>query len=259
MLKSVLRVDSIGEGPDLVVLHGWALHCGLFDGIADALAKHFRVHFIDLPGHGHNAATGLDADIDDVAARVLDAAPARAHWLGWSLGGMVAIAAAERAPQRVAKLVTVASTPKFVASPDWPRAIPGTTLNQMASDLEEDFHATVKNFLALQVLGDNSAFDVLRELRAKAYAHGEPAPASLANGLRMLRETDLRPRLRDVRASTLAIMGSRDRLAPPAAGQALADLLPDGRCVTIAKAAHAPFISHREEFLELTTTFLDED
>ena len=255
----MLKVDVIGSGPNLVVLHGWALHCGLFDGVADALAERFRVHFIDLPGHGHNARVPLSVNIDEVAQCVLDAAPDKAHWLGWSLGGAVALAAASLAPRRVNTLVTVASTPKFIASPDWPRAVSEATLNKMAEDLQNDFHATVKNFLSLQVLGDERAFVLLRELREKAYAHGEPKASSLANGLRILHDADLRPRLKDITMPLLAIMGSRDRLAPPAAGQALADLVGNGRCVTIAKAAHAPFISHRADFLKLLGEFLGQD
>lgn len=252
-----LTVDSVGSGPDLVVLHGWALHCGLFDGIADALAERFRVHFVDLPGHGHNRHVELPADIDAVARLVIDAVPGDANWLGWSLGGMVALAAAAQA--RIRRLVTVASSPRFVAEEGWPHAIPEKTLGAMAADLRGDFRATVKNFLALQVLGDEHAQALLRELRNKAYAHGEPRASSLANGLRILNDADLRDRLHEIDAPLLAIMGSRDRLAPPAAGEALAGLVPDGRCVTIAKAAHAPFISHRGEFLERVTGFLEED
>lgn len=252
-----LKVDVMGEGPDLVVLHGWALHCGLFDGIADALAARFRVHFVDLPGHGHNAGVELVADIDAVAERVLEAVPQRAHWLGWSLGGMVALAAAASRPARVGRLVTVASTPKFVASADWPNAIPAKTLDAMADDLRGDFHDTVKNFLSLQVLGDEHAQALLRELRNKAYAHGEPRAQSLVNGLKILHDADLRERLPALQAPLLAVMGRRDRLAPPDAGSALAAAVPNGKSIVIPRAAHAPFISHREEFLATVFQFLD--
>ncbi|HEX7031357.1 MAG TPA: pimeloyl-ACP methyl ester esterase BioH [Gammaproteobacteria bacterium] len=253
-----LKVDSLGEGPDLVVLHGWALNCGLFDGIADALAARFRVHFIDLPGHGHNAGVELPANIDDVARLVLEAAPRNANWLGWSLGGQTALAAAVMAPERVTRLVTVASTPRLVAGPDWPKAVPESTLQEMARNLHSDFRRTVKDFLSLQVLGDEHAQALLRELRKKAYAHGEPRPASLATGLKILHELDLRPRLGGVRAPLLAVMGSRDRLAPPSADEFLAENVPDGRNITIRGAAHAPFISHPGEFMKVTMDFLCE-
>ncbi|HEX7030038.1 MAG TPA: pimeloyl-ACP methyl ester esterase BioH [Gammaproteobacteria bacterium] len=254
-----LKIDTVGAGPDLVMLHGWALHCGLFDGIAGALAKTFRVHCIDLPGHGHNAHIELPANIDAAAGLVLDAAPRDAHWLGWSFGGTVALAAASLVPERVRKLLLVASTPRFTVSGDWPHAVAEANLNRMAADLETDFRRTVDNFLALQVLGDERAVTLLRDLREKVFAHGEPAAASLASGLRILHDTDLRSRLSGIRAPLLAIMGGRDRLTPAAAGEALADSVPGGRCVTIAKAAHMPFVSHREEFLELTETFLGQD
>lgn len=251
----MLNVDVVGEGPDLVVLHGWALHCGLFDGVADALAQRYRVHFIDLPGHGHNAGEELPLDVDAVASVVLEAAPEHAHWLGWSLGGMVTMAAAMIEPQRVDRVVTVATTPKFVATQDWPHAIPEETLNSMAQELLVDFRATVKGFLSLQVMGDERARTMLRELRQKAYAHGEPKAQSLANGLQILHDTDLRERLAGISAPLLAIMGSRDRLAPPKAGAALADAVQDGKCITVNKAAHAPFISHRDEFLDAVIEF----
>lgn len=254
----MLKVDVMGEGPALVMLHGWALHCGLFDGIAGALARKFRVHCIDLPGHGHNARVELPPDIDAAARLVLDAAPAEACWLGWSFGGTVALAAASRAPQRVQKLVLVASTPKFVASEDWPHAVTAANLDRMATDLESNFTKTVDNFLALQVLGDDRAVALLRDLRETVFAHGEPRAASLATGLRILRDADLRARLGKMETPLLSIMGSRDRLTPPAAGEALAALGRDARNVTIAKAAHMPFISHREEFLAAVLGFIDE-
>jgi pimeloyl-[acyl-carrier protein] methyl ester esterase len=253
-----LRVDTVGTGPDLVMLHGWSLHCGVFDGIADALAEQFTVHFIDLPGHGHNAAIELPDHMDAVAGMLLEAAPESAHWLGWSIGGMAAMAAAVSAPERITKLVTVAATPRFVSdgSDDWSHAIPVTTLDDMAADLASDYRKTVKDFLSLQVLGDDHARSLLRDLRERLYAHGEPSSASLANGLRLLHDTDLRDAVKGLQPPWLSIMGQRDRLASPRIGEWIASNVTSARNVTIPRAAHAPFISHREEFLDAVTNFL---
>lgn len=253
----MLRVDSIGTGPDLVMLHGWSLHCGVFDCIADALAERFTVHFIDLPGHGHNASVRLPGDVNELAGMLLDAAPGLAHWLGWSIGGMAAMAAAIRAPGRIGRLVTVSATPKFVAGEDWPHAIPAVTLEQMAQDLRNDYRKTVKNFLSLQVLGDDHAQSLLRDLRQRLYAHGDPEEASLENGLEILRATDMRDSLKNITSPWLSIMGSRDRLASPKTGEWLEKTVESCRNLTIAKAAHAPFISHRDEFLQAVFEHLD--
>lgn len=252
-----LHIDTIGTGPDLVMLHGWSLHCGLFDGIADALAEEFTVHFIDLPGHGHNANVPLPGNIDVLAALLLEAAPQTAHWLGWSIGGMAAMAATVAEPQRVEKLVTVAATPRFVAGTDWPHAIPAATLEQMAGDLHTDYRKTVKNFLSLQVLGDDHAQSLLRDLRSRLYAHGDPEAQSLEHGLDILHDTDLREAVQSIRQPWLSIMGSRDRLASPKIGEWLERNVANSRNVTIPRAAHAPFISHREEFLDELCNFLD--
>lgn len=255
-----LHVDTIGTGPDLVMLHGWSLHCGLFDGIADALAENFTLHFIDLPGHGHNAGIAMPDDVQQLAAIVLEAAPERAHWLGWSIGGMVAMAAASRAARRIERLVTVAATPRFVASDDWPHAIPADTLEAMADDLLGDYRRTVKQFLSLQVLGEDHAQSLLRDLRKRLWAHGDPEEHSLSNGLAILHDADLREAVERIELPWLSIMGQRDRLAAPQIGEWIAASAPQARNVTLAGAAHAPFISHREEFLdELRQFLLEED
>ena len=51
-------IATLGDGPDLVLLHGWAMHGGIFGPLIDALAGHFRLHVVDLPGHGHSHALG---------------------------------------------------------------------------------------------------------------------------------------------------------------------------------------------------------
>ena len=47
----MLKVDVYGSGPDLVLLHGWGMHGGLWSDWADELGEWFRVTVVDLPGH----------------------------------------------------------------------------------------------------------------------------------------------------------------------------------------------------------------
>lgn len=47
-----LHIESLGHGPDLVLLHGWAMHSGIWSGVQDQLARQFRLHLVDLPGMG---------------------------------------------------------------------------------------------------------------------------------------------------------------------------------------------------------------
>ncbi|RBE90559.1 pimeloyl-[acyl-carrier protein] methyl ester esterase, partial [Xanthomonas oryzae pv. oryzae] len=47
-----MHIDVIGHGPALVLLHGWALHGGVFAPLVERLAPHYQLHLVDLPGHG---------------------------------------------------------------------------------------------------------------------------------------------------------------------------------------------------------------
>ena len=254
-----LHVDSVGAGPPLVLLHGWAMHGGLFASLVPALAGRHRVHVVDLPGHGHSPAV-LPYALDAVVARI-DAEFARETQpvtvLGWSFGATVALRWARLAPERVARLVLVCATPRFVASADWAPAMAPATLARFGDELRVAYRLTLQRFLALQVQGGAEARATLAALRSALFARGEPSPAALASALAVLQATDLRGDVREIHAQALVVTGSRDALTPPAAGAWLAGALPQARHVDIENAAHAPFLSHRPQFDAAVTEFLD--
>ena len=84
------KISTRGEGPELVLVHGWAMHSGIWGALVDALAADFRVNLVDLPGHGINRHVALSRDLDAVATLILSEVPTAA-WLGWSLGGLVTL------------------------------------------------------------------------------------------------------------------------------------------------------------------------
>ncbi len=257
-MTTAVHIEARGQGQDLVLLHGWGMHGGVWDAVVPSLARHLRVHALDLPGHGRSPALAGANHLDAVARACLAAAPPRAVWLGWSLGGMVAMKAAALAPERIEALVLVATTPRFIATPDWPHAMTPATLERFAAELMSDFRTTVQHFLTLQVRGDEQAREILRALRHEVFAHGEPAPAALAAGLEILRTIDLRAHLGEIRQPALVIGGGRDRLTPPQAARALAGALPDARLMMMEDAAHAPFLSHPELFTRTVEEFVAE-
>ena len=108
-----LHVDRTGSGPDLVLLHGWGLHSGTWDDVAPLLARRFRVHAMDLPGHGLSAALP-GASFDEAAEAVAEALPRDAIVCGWSLGGLFAQRIARHHPGRVRAMALVGATPCFV-------------------------------------------------------------------------------------------------------------------------------------------------
>lgn len=250
-----LHAESGGSGAALVLLHGWGLHSGVWGPLWPALTRHFRVTAIDLPGHGHSPPPGDGASLEEIASAVSAVAPPGAAWLGWSLGGQVALAAA-LAGRDIDRLVLVATTPRFLAGPDWPCGLAAPALAGLAAALEADHRRTVRDFLTLQLRGDRRGAELLRELRGTLAARALPAPAALRAGLAVLARTDLRDRLGALRQPTLVVAGERDRITPAEAGRRLAAAAPDARLHLVPGAGHAPFLSDPDGFCRQVIEFL---
>jgi pimeloyl-[acyl-carrier protein] methyl ester esterase len=257
---SGIHVESVGAGAPLVLLHGFAMHGGLFAPILHALARRHRVDVVDLPGHGHSPPPAtpltLDATVTSVANHMATLREPSTI-LGWSFGGLVALRVAREFPQRVSRLVLFATTPRFVASDDWPCAMDATTLARFADELSVSYRLTLQRFLTLQVQGSDEGRATLATLRQALFARNAPSPATLTAVLRILAETDLRNDVRTVAAPALVVTGQRDALTPTAAGAWLAQAMPDARHIDIPGAAHAPFLSHRDPFMAVVDEFLD--
>lgn len=251
-----MHVEALGQGRDIVLVHGWGLHGGVWRELAGRLAASFRVLLPDLPGHGRSPAANGDFTLADVVAELQRHMAAPAVWVGWSLGALVALTAARHFPQRVSRLVLIGATPKFVQAPDWPCALPPQTLVQFARDFEDDYHAMLLRFLSLQMGAGEAARTAVRHLRAMLMEHSEPEPAALRSGLQWLADTDLRADLPAITAPALVLHGQHDRLVPPPAAEFLARQLPAARLALIPSAGHAPFLSHPDATWNVLTEFL---
>jgi len=232
--------------PVLALLHGWGMNARVFDALAALLADDFDVRALNLPGHGARAQLSdnrLQAWSDDLAQQL----PDNAVLLGWSLGGQVAMRAALDHPRKIARLVLLSSTPRFVAAADWTRGMAAADLQDFGAALLADPQATLLRFLSLQTRGVPDQKTLLQQLRLSLQALPQASPEALLGGLSILRETDLRALLPQLAQPTLVLHGALDTLTPAAAGAWLAKALPAARHVELARAAHAPHLSHPTE------------
>jgi len=255
---TTLYFEQAGSGPEMVLIHGWGLHGGIFSELVERLATDYRVTTVDLPGHGRSPALEHHFDLDKTADALMKLIGKPAIWLGWSLGGLVAMTLASRHPQAVKALVLVSATPRFVKDKDWPHAMAAETLEGFAAGLTEDYQATLNRFLSLQIGKEKNSRELIRRLRDQVLAHGEPDSMALAAGLDILRDIDLRPQLASLEQPALIINGGRDRLTPPAAGEYLANHLAVGEYALFEDAGHAAFLSHPQEFVSRLKVFLNE-
>ena len=239
--------QTVGTGNcHLVLLHGWGLNAEVWHCINEELASQFTLHLVDLPGYGRSHGYGA-MTLEEMAQAVVDAAPQHAIWLGWSLGGLVASQIALSWPERVKALVTVASSPCFSAQEMWPGIKPDV-LAGFQQQLSDDFQRTVERFLALQTMGTETARQDARALKQVVLSLPMPDVEVLNGGLEILKTVDLREPLIALAMPHLRIYGYLDGLVPRKVVPLLDSLWPDSESQVIAKAAHAPFISHPAEF-----------
>lgn len=240
--------QTVGTGNcHLVLLHGWGLNAEVWRCVSEELASHFTLHLVDLPGYGRSSGYGA-MTLAEMANEVLDAAPQNAIWLGWSLGGLVASQIALTHPERVQAMVTVASSPCFSAHDAWPGIKP-EVLAGFQQQLSADFQRTVERFLALQTMGTETARQDARTLKQTVLSLPMPDVAVLNGGLEILRTVDLREPLASLVLPHLRIYGYLDGLVPRKVVPLLDALWPESESLVVAKAAHAPFISHPEEIV----------
>lgn len=226
----------------LVLLHGWGMGSGVFDDWRPRLEARRQVNCPAWSNH----VEAVDGDHRDdlpgaIAARVADGLERPAHWVGWSLGGLIALAAARRRPAAVGRVTLVAASPRMAAAPGWPGIDP-LELERFRRELHCEPMATHDRFLTLQIRGSEGGRSVLRALRHAVAVDGLPSMEILLSGLDWLMQSDLRSDLDALSCPVDAVLGACDALVPAAVAARLEALSVHAR--VIPGAGHAPFISH---------------
>ncbi|MDR2452543.1 MAG: alpha/beta fold hydrolase, partial [Candidatus Accumulibacter sp.] len=224
----------------IVFLHGWAMTPAIWQPMAVALrGEASEIHLPALPGHGvatTHPRNSLAAWVEALAP----ALPRKAILVGWSLGALLALELARLRPRQVARLALIGSTPRFVASADWPHGLDEETVSDFVEGYARDPAATLRRFLLLQTLGDEARKPLFHKLlEAACMPRAGQTPQVLADGLRILAAVDLRANLVAVEQPVCLLHGDGDALMPPAAAHWLADALPRARLHVLENRGHA--------------------
>ena len=241
----------------LVLLHGWASHPHVFRGLARALEKQCRVQVMALPGYDATAPC-MPYTLERIADKLAAAAPKQCVVVGWSLGAQVALTWAQRAPKQVQRLALIGATPCFTQRNDWSHAVTPMVMRQFTSAIKRDCPGVLRRFVGLQSLGDKQMVRVAHKLRTALFTNPLPTQATLEAGLAILQLADVRGMLSSIYQPTLVIHGEDDAVTPCAAGEALAQALPDARFHRVAGAGHAPFLIAPDAVANLLHEFLCE-
>lgn len=247
-----LQVTTFGSGPDIALLHGWGFGRGVWKEIASRLAEDFRLHLISLPGYDESFPDSRD--FDATASALIKTLPAGSTLCGWSMGGMLALAATAYHPNHFERLVLVGTTPKFVQASDWTPGQPDESLETFLHWVLQAPEITLANFITLLSRNNTKTYCIPHHLEA-LLENKLPAASVLEKGLTWLRDVDLRQLASQVTLPTLIVHGDQDLLIPASAAIWLSATLPCSQLRLCADAAHAPFASNPDHFCSMLTEF----
>jgi pimeloyl-ACP methyl ester carboxylesterase len=241
------HVEEVGQGPAVLLLHGWGASSELWRTVAGHLADRFSTLAPDFPGFGRTAQPPAAWSVEDYAVwtlalldrRGLD----RVHVVGHSFGGRVAIKMASRWPERVERLVLTASA----------------GIRPARSPM---YHARVAAFKATRRLAGAPVVPAAarRWAAARVAASGSEDYRSATGTLvptfvRVVNE-DLRPDLRRIASPTLLVWGDRDDSTPLRDAREMERLVADAGLVVFPGAGHYAFLEQSARFCRVLDAFL---
>ena len=235
----VVRLDVQGpeSGPPLLLLHSIGTGLHVFDPQVAALSRRHRVIRADMRGHGLTTATLGDYSMSQLGAdafRVLDALGLKAaHVVGLSIGGRIALQMAAEAPERVLSLCLLDTALEFPPPQAWQDRIDAVRAEGTVALVEVVMPRWVRDPSLASSKG-------LRHMLLRTDRDGY---AGAAAALRDCRAAELAGR---IACPTTVVVGEADIATPPEMAQAVADLVPGSRLISIPEAAHIPTFEQAE-------------
>ena len=241
------RVD--GSGPRIVLVHGFTQTLASWHASADLLAGGFEVVRMDLPGHGGSARVRLRFD---EAAAAVGRAGGRGVYVGYSMGGRLALRLALESPQLVEALVLVGASPGIDSPRD--RAARRAEDEALACDVERRGTAAFLDRWLRQPM-----FSTLRPSDIDLEARRSNSAEGLAMALRLLgvgAQDPLWHRLGELTMPVLLVAGGLDAKYVLLAGRMAGSIGDHAQVLTMAGCGHAPHLEQPKPFCQMVWRFL---
>jgi 3-oxoadipate enol-lactonase len=249
---------DFGRGDPLLLVHGLADDHRAWRRLIPSLALHHRVIAYDVRGHGETTLgrpQGTLAQLAEDLVALMDALDLeRADWVGFSLGGTIVLRGAIDHPQRVRRLLPVATSSRVGrAVAPWYRERaelagrgPAALHEVLERDTRDQLATAPQEFEEHWLIRRQSTRD------PRGFANACRAMAGLA-------EQPLDPDLGRVAAPTLVVAGDLDRHCPVRAGEIIRDGIPGSELRVIAGAGHQVEVEKPEELAALIAGFIAAD
>lgn len=250
------HTDTGGNRKTVLLVHGIMMSKQVWKNQVEHLSASHRVIALDLYGFGDSTGKFRDSSYEDhawdIKALLDNKGIKKVHFVGWSLGGAIAIVFATLFPDYLYNLVLVDSTPRLIATEDFPHAISEADATELLSVLEKDFERAIVNFVDMQLPEKNCHH--VRELMINITSESDIRVTR--THLISSSARDLRDQLPKIQLTTLLISGELDALCPTEASQYMANTLQHSKLIIMRGLGHAPFLTDPASFNKHLDDFL---
>jgi len=245
------QIEGPAAAPALLLLHALGADLSMWEPQMEAWRSRYRVIRFEVRGHGGSSPAGVSELTMGVLAgdalAVLDAVQIpRAHWCGISMGGMTAMWAAARQPERVSRLILCNTSAHLPPASLWRSRLDTVRREGMAALVP----AIIERWFTPQFIAQ--APEQVEHVRAMLL---KVDPASYAAACAAIRDMDQRPDLSRIRAPTLVVCGDADPATPLPHSQALCAAIP-GAELHLLHASHLSSVEAPQEFAAAIGAFL---
>jgi pimeloyl-ACP methyl ester carboxylesterase len=252
---ALIPYHSAGEGPPVLLVHGWGVSGAAFAALAARLGAHCSVVTPDLRGHGGAPGAGrtltIEALADDIADLIEACGIEDVVAVGWSLGALVMWDYLARyGDARIGALIVADMSPKVANAADWSLGM------QTAADIRDprflqsiaaDWPGAVQSLLT-RIAAPGATLPMRAQLEADAVKNDGAAMAAVWAALSAY---DARPHLAHIQAPTWIAHGAHSQLYAPQTAAAIVAAMPRARAVKFERSGHAPHLEEPEAFARL--------
>lgn len=237
------RLEGEAGRSVLMLSNSIATDMSMWDGVVPQLLQRFRVLRYDMRGHGASDVPAGAYSLDRLgrdALELMDAlALERVHFLGLSLGGMVAQWLGIHAPERIDHLVLAHSAAYLGPAADWEPRIQ-TILTATPNETADAFLA---NWFPAEMREKNDpALEPFRKVLLETKPHG------IAGALAAVRDMDLRRTITLISRPTLVLGGKFDTVTRAEHSEEIAAAIPGAKLVLLP-AVHMSNVESRDAFI----------
>jgi pimeloyl-[acyl-carrier protein] methyl ester esterase len=229
-----IHLNKYGSGFPVVFFHGWGFDQHIWMSLVSELQSRYQLILVDLPGFGQSPMMDWTAFKTSLLVQL----PEYFAVVGWSMGGLYGTRLALDVPQRVTHLMNICSSPRFLLDDSWP-GVAREVFAEFYRKLSQAPQSTLTEFIELQT----------SRTKFKMELGCLPTEEGLASGLEILDTWDFREQMTQFDRPACYMFGRLDPIVPVKTMRVMQEIYPNFNYVFFNRAAHMPFLSHPDLFL----------